>query len=143
MVDPIVKVTRIFDAIPELVFDAWLDAALIGKWMFGPSVRDEEIVSLQLEPKVGGRFSFLVERQGEEIEHSGQYFEIDPPRRLVFSWGIVGGDSSCVAVEVAGDENGSELILTHFMHPDWADHMEQTRAGWTHMLDKLAEALNT
>jgi hypothetical protein len=46
-----------------------------------------------------------------------------------------------VAVEIAGDDNGCELILTHFLHPDWADYVERTRQGWTFMLGKLAEAL--
>jgi uncharacterized protein YndB with AHSA1/START domain len=141
MIDPVVKVTQIFDATPELVFDAWLDAAVIERWMFGPTVREEEIVHLELDPRVGGRFSFLVKRQGEEIDHIGQYLEIDSPRRLVFTWGIAGSDSSSVAVEIAGDDHGSELILTHFLHPDWADYVERTRAGWTFMLAKLAEAL--
>jgi uncharacterized protein YndB with AHSA1/START domain len=143
MSDPIVKVTRTFDTIPELVFDAWLDTAMLERWMFGSGVRDEEIIHLQLEPKVGGRFSFLVRRNGDEIDHVGRYLEIDSPRRLVFTWGIVGSDNSSVAVEIAGDDKGCELILTHFLHPDWADHVERTRQGWAFMLGKLAEALQT
>lgn len=141
MNDPIVKVTRTFDVVPELVFDAWMDTAMLEKWMFGPHVRDEEIVHLELDPTVGGRFSFLVRREGEEIDHVGQYLEIDSPRRLVFTWGIAGADSSTVSVEFAGDENGSELILTHFLHPDWAGYVERTRQGWAVMINKLAEAL--
>lgn len=141
MSDPIVKITQTFNVIPELVFDAWLDTAILEKWMFGPDVRDEAIVHLELDPRVGGRFSFLVRRQGDEIDHVGQYLEIDSPRRLIFTWGIVGSDSSTVAVEIAGDDKGCELILTHFLHPDWADYVERTRQGWTFMLGKLAEAL--
>jgi uncharacterized protein YndB with AHSA1/START domain len=141
MSDPIVKVTKTFDAIPELVFDGWLDTAMLEKWMFGPAVRDEEIVHLELDPRVGGRFSFLVRRGGEEIDHVGRYLEIDSPRRLVFTWGIVGSDNSTVAVEIAGDDKGCELILTHFLHPDWADYVERTRQGWAFMLEKLGEAL--
>jgi uncharacterized protein YndB with AHSA1/START domain len=86
MSDPVVKITQTFHVIAELVFDAWLDTSVLEKWMFGPAVRDEEIVHLELDPKVGGKFSFLVRRQGEEIDHVGQYFEIDSPRRLIFTW---------------------------------------------------------
>lgn len=82
-----VRVTRRYTAPPERVFDAWLDAEMIGKWMFGPALRDEEIVRLSLDARVGGSFSFVVRRQGEEIDHMGEYLEIDRPRRLVFTWG--------------------------------------------------------
>ena len=80
-----VRVTRRYTAPPERVFDAWLDAEMIGKWMFGPALRDEEIVRLSLDARVGGSFSFVVRRQGEEIDHMGEYLEIDRPRRLVFT----------------------------------------------------------
>lgn len=56
--------------------------------MFGPAVRDEAIVRLDLAPHVGGSFSFVVRRQGEEINHVGTYLEIERRRRLVFTWGI-------------------------------------------------------
>jgi uncharacterized protein YndB with AHSA1/START domain len=59
-----VVVTHRFAASPERVFDAWLDPALIGQWMFGPAVREEEVLRLATDPRVGGSFSFLVRRQG-------------------------------------------------------------------------------
>ncbi len=70
--DCIVRVTRRFTASAERVFDAWLDTALLGMWMFGPPLRDEEVLRLTLEPRVGGSFSFLVRRQGQEIDHVGE-----------------------------------------------------------------------
>ena len=82
-----VTVRRRFSASAEQVFDAWLDPAMIGQWMFGPKLRDEEIVSLKVDAQVGGRFSFVVRREGKELDHVGKYLEIDRPRRLVFTWG--------------------------------------------------------
>lgn len=46
-------VERQFEVTPEKVFDAWLDPDRLAQWMFGPKVRDEEIVRLTLDPKVG------------------------------------------------------------------------------------------
>jgi uncharacterized protein YndB with AHSA1/START domain len=37
-----VCVVRRFSASPERVFDAWLDPAMVGRFMFGPGLRDEE-----------------------------------------------------------------------------------------------------
>src|SRR5688500_1328867 len=85
-----IEVIRSFSLPPEEVFNAWLDPAKIGKWMFGPPLRDEKVVRMGLEAKVGGRFSFVVEREGKEFDHTGEYLEIERPRRLAFTWGIRG-----------------------------------------------------
>lgn len=138
-----VRVVQRFDASPERVFDAWLDTAMLGRWMFGPGVRDEEIVRLALDARVGERFSFVVRRDGEEIDHVGEYLEIDRPRRLAFSWGIAGVsvDESRVTIDITPHDTGTELVLRHELDPDWADYADRTQAGWTHMLDALARAL--
>ena len=139
-----VRVTHRYTASPERVFDAWLDPAMLGRWMFGPDVRNEEIVRLSLDARVGGTFSFVVRRQGDEIEHIGEYLEIDRPRRLAFTWGIKAdsNDFSRVVIDIARRDQGTDLTLTHELHPDWADYAARTEAGWTTMLDALAKALN-
>jgi uncharacterized protein YndB with AHSA1/START domain len=69
------------------VFDAWLSPELLGRWVFGAKVPDEEILRLAVDRRVGGSFSFLGRSQGEEIDHVGRYLEIDRPHRLVSSRG--------------------------------------------------------
>ena len=138
-----VRVARRFGASPERVFDAWLSAEMIGRWMFGPALRNEEVVRIAIDARPGGAFSFLVRRQGEEIDHVGKYLEIDRPKRLVFSWGIAreseGG--SRVIIEIVPTAAGCELTLTHQLHPDWANYATRTEQGWTRMLDALAALL--
>lgn len=138
-----VRVTRRFEASPERVFDAWLDPEMIGKWMFGPALRDEEVLRVAVEPRVGGTFSFLVRRQGEEIDHVGEYLEIDRPRRLAFTWATKDSlpDTSRVVVEITPLEAGAELVLTHELHPNWADYAGRVEVGWTKMVAALAEML--
>jgi uncharacterized protein YndB with AHSA1/START domain len=138
-----VQVTRSFDVTPEQVFDAWLDPGVIGRWMFGPALRDEEVVHLETDARVGGRFSFLVRRQGAEIDHVGTYLEIDRPRALAFTWGIAGEsvDESTVRIEIAPRGAGCELTLTHELPPKWADYAERTKGGWTKMLEALGAAV--
>lgn len=136
-----VTVVHRFKAAPERVFDAWLSPDLLGQWMFGAKLRDEEILRISVDGRVGGAFSFLVRRQGEEIDHVGTYLEIDRPRRLVFTWGIGEGDSSRVVVDIVPVGTGCELTLTHELHPDWADYAARTEAGWTKMLGVLEEVL--
>lgn len=137
-------VTRRFNASPERVFDGWLDPEMIGRWMFGPALREEEVVRIVLDARVGGVCSFVVRRQGEELDHIGEYLEIDRPRRLVFTWAIAPNppDSSRVIVDIVPLATGSELTLTHELHPDWADYASRTEAGWSTMLDALAATLS-
>ncbi len=135
-------ITHKFDASPERVFDAWLNPEMVGKWMFGSEIRDEEIVSIDIDPKPGGEFSFLVNRQNTVIDHIGTYLVIERPKRLEFKWGVKGmSDSSRVIVEIAGKDSITELTLTHELHPDWAEYLERTKEGWSKMMDVLEKNL--
>lgn len=136
-----VRISFAFAASPARVFDAWLDPEMIGKWMFGPALRDEEILRLSVDAQQGGCFSFLVRRNGQEIDHVGEYLLIDRPRQLVFTWGIKGSASSRVIIDIVPQGTGCELTLTHELHPDWADYASRTEAAWTKMLEALAKAV--
>jgi uncharacterized protein YndB with AHSA1/START domain len=138
-----VQVMRRFEAPPERVFDAWLSPALIGRFMFGPALRDEEVLHIEVDARLGGAFSFLVRRQGQEIDHVGHYLVIERPRRLAFTWGIVGEseDESRVEIAIAPRDGGCELEVTHRMDPRWAEYADRVRAGWSTMCDALARAL--
>jgi uncharacterized protein YndB with AHSA1/START domain len=140
---PRARVTHKYNATAERVFDAWLDTALIGRWMFGPALREEEIVRLSLDARVGGRFSFVVRRQGQEIDHIGRYLELTRPHRLVFTWAVAPAkdDGSRVVVEIAPFGNECELTLTHELTPEWAAYVDRTREGWTKMLTALGATL--
>ena len=108
-----VRVTHRYMAPPEQVFTAWIDPDSIGRWMFGPNVRDETVVQLVTDARVGGAFSFVVLRGGQEIDHVGNYLEIEPPRRLAFTWGIRENlpETSRVTIDIAPLATGCELVL--------------------------------
>lgn len=137
------QVTHSFDADPEKVFDAWIQADLIGQWMFGPAVRDEEVLKITVDARVGGQYSFLVKRNGEEIDHVGVYEQVTRPRRLVFSWGVRADLplASRVVVDIAFLVSGCQLKLTHELDPDWAEYVPRVQESWTKMLGALAKLL--
>ena len=134
--NPIVIVTHHFESAPERVFDAWLDPKLIAQWMIGLTDGDEEMVSVNVNARVGGRFSFVVRRSGQLIDHVGQYLELVRPQRLAFTWGVAPetGDNSRVTIDLVPLGNGTELTLTHEMDPEWASYAKQTRQGWAAIL---------
>ncbi|MFP2960461.1 SRPBCC domain-containing protein [Myxococcus sp. 1LA] len=138
-----VRVTRQFNASPERVFDAWLKPEMVGQWMIGSAVRDEEVLRLAIDARVGGKFSFFVRRAGEEIDHVGTYLEIDRPRRLVFTWHVDKEEDelSRVTVEITPHDAGCELTLTHAMDAKWAEYESRTEQGWATMIDVLVRRL--
>ncbi|WP_043711668.1 SRPBCC family protein [Corallococcus macrosporus] len=138
-----VRVTRQFTASPERVFDAWLEPEMVGQWMIGSAVRDEEVLRLAIDARVGGTFSFFVRRGAEELDHVGTYLEIDRPRRLVFTWHVDKEEDtlSRVTVEITPRDTGCELTLTHEMDAKWAEYASRTEQGWGTMLDVLVRAV--
>ena len=133
---PTIKVTRRFSYPPERVFDAWLDPKRAGRWLF--SAPGGEMVRVEIDARVGGSFTFVDRRAGEDVEHVGKYEEIDRPRRLVFTFAVPKFSAvyTRVSVDIVALPTGCELTLTHEgVLPEW---QERTTAGW----GKLLEALN-
>lgn len=137
-----VRVTRRYDAAPERVFDAWLDAEKAAVWMFATPTG--EMVRAETDARVGGRFTFTDHRDGEDVEHTGEYLEIDRPRRLVFTFGVpaYSPDFDRVSIDIIPLDAGCELTLTHEMGAQWAEYAGRTEHGWSLMLDALADALD-
>lgn len=131
--------TRRFAAAPERVFDAWLDPGRAGRWLF--ATPEGEMVRAVIDPRVGGTFRFVDRRDGQDVEHTGEYLEIDRPRRLVFTFSVDGSDADRVVVEITPLETGCALTLTHEMHPEWAEYAGRTERGWAMILDGLARTL--
>jgi len=132
-----VRVTRRFDASAERVFDAWLDPAKVAKWFapqLGPMVR------VAIDARVGGRFSFCQRRGADDVDHVGEYLELDRPRRLVFTWAMADApdDASRVSIDIAPSGSGCELTLVHEMDSKWKDYASRTESGWKSLLDGIA-----
>lgn len=137
------RASRDIEASAERIFDAWTEPAMVGRWMFGPAVRDEEVVSLSIELRVGGTFSFAVRRQGTVFDHIGEYLEIERPRRLVFTWAVKEDKPqwSRVAVDIAPAARGCGVTVTQQLHPDRRDFKARAEEAWAKMLAALAKAL--
>ncbi|MDX1503009.1 MAG: SRPBCC domain-containing protein [Thermoanaerobaculia bacterium] len=134
-----VRVARRFSASPERVFDAWLDPEKARRFLY--ATEEGEMVRVEIDPRVGGRYTIVERRDGQEIEHTGEYLVIDRPRRLVFTLSVpfYSDEVDEITVEIAPTEDGCELVLTHETTPQWAD---QSGEGWKMILEGLAAALS-
>jgi uncharacterized protein YndB with AHSA1/START domain len=134
-----VRISRHFDASAERVFDAWLDPRRAGRWLFATATG--QMVRAAIDARVGGSFVFIDRRNGEDIEHSGEYLEIDRPKRLVFRF-VVPKYSSVytrVAIDIVPVGAGCDLTLVH--EGVLPEYQQQTQSGWQAILAALAVQL--
>lgn len=136
-----VRVTRQYAFSAERVFDAWLDPVLAAKWLFTNS--SGRIVRAEVDPRVGGRFTFADLRDGEEVEHVGEYLEIDRPHRLVFTFAVpkYSPDFDRVTIDITPQGGGCELTLAHEIAPEWISYARGAQNAWLLMLEGLAAGL--
>ena len=83
MPDLSLTVRRTIRAEPQKIFEAWLDPAMMTKFM---SPRPDMVVrEARSDPRVGGTF-FVLMVGDKDYPHSGTYKEVTRYSRLVFTW---------------------------------------------------------
>jgi len=96
-------------------------------------------VDARLDPRPGG--AFRIDVDGEHFA-AGEYREVEPPRRLVMSWGWEGGGevapgSTTVEITLTPDGDGTLLRLRHRDLPNEVQRASH-RKGWTLYAGRLA-----
>ena len=116
-------------ASPADVFPYFIDPALLVQWI-------GEWADLHPEP--GGRFALDIGKTPVR----GEYVEIEPPRRVVFTWGVAGKDSlppGSTTVEIVLTADGPDTVVQLFHHDLPAEEFDSHLAGWTAKLDQLVQ----
>jgi uncharacterized protein YndB with AHSA1/START domain len=75
-------ITRAFDAAPDLVFKALTTPELVQRWW---GFETSEWLVCEIDLRVGGKWRYVTRDDGEEVGFHGEYREITPPHRLVFT----------------------------------------------------------
>jgi len=133
------EIKRLIKAPRERVYAAWTDPAQMKQW-FGPeNVQTRDLIA---DARVGGTFRWdLTNPEGEEMTMRGEYRELQPGKKIVFTWQWADDEDwenhvSIVTVELADADGGTELRLTHEQLPNEESRDGHTR-GWESALDKL------
>lgn len=118
------------EAPPEVVFAHLVTVEGMLAWMGQHA---------ELQPVPGGRFA--LDTNGTPFR--GQYLEVDPPRRVVMSWGIAGSDdlppgASRVEFTLTATPTGTLLDLVHSTLPQ--PQADGHAKGWAHYLARLQTA---
>jgi uncharacterized protein YndB with AHSA1/START domain len=80
-----IVITRTFSGPARIVFDAWTRPELVRRW-WAPRALGVSIVSCDADVRVGGRYRYVLKPATEdEFAFSGEYSEITPHSRLVYT----------------------------------------------------------
>lgn len=93
----------------------------------------------EIDLRVGGRFRVAMRSaDGDTHDVSGTYLEVEPNRKLVFSWAwrSTPERESRVTVRIEPDAQGCELVLLHEQFFDEAAR-DGHNHGWSGALVKL------
>jgi uncharacterized protein YndB with AHSA1/START domain len=133
---PSLTIRRRFNAPRATVYAAWTKPDEIQRW-FGPA--GAHTLEAQADVRVGGRFRIkFCNRDGNELEVSGVYRELEVDSRLVFTWvwRATPERESLVTVALAPDGEGTLMTFTHEQFFDEAAR-DSHHAGWSGAFDKL------
>ena len=146
-----VRLQRTIPAPPERVYRAWLDPAVLARWM---AVGSRAVTRADVDERVGGHLRIWQATSGGDAGgFDAELLELVPDERIVLKWRFVGPDRQfdpahdsllSITLRPAGD-GGTELMLVHERLEAFAAAMPEVAAyvetGWRLALDQLAEAV--
>ncbi len=124
-------VTTTIDATPQEVFPYLVQPEQLLRWLG---------TWAEVDPRPGGVFAIDM----GQTQVRGTYVTVEPPHRVVFTWGIPGNEqlpaaSSTVEIVLRPDGDATIVELTHRDLP--VERVDDHRQGWTNRLGDLGSAL--
>ena len=137
------RIERTFDAPVQAVFDAWTSEEVMRRWLHAD--RDWETPEAVVDLRIGGVVRAVMRNPhtGAEYGGGGTYREIDPPRRLAFTW-LWDGDTRRTLIEIDFEE-ADGVTTARFTHSGlWDDKaVREHRKGWGRCFDNLESTLES
>src|SRR5689334_1793977 len=135
--DKTLRIERTFSAPAQAVFDAFTSEEVMRRWWH--AAQDWETPEAEVDLRVGGEVRVVMRdpHKGEDYGGGGRYTEVDPPRRLAFTW-IWDHDSTRSLIEIDFEERDGET-RERFTHTGLLDEatVRDHEDGWTRCFDNL------
>ena len=146
--DEQILITREFDALRHLVFEAWTTPELVRRWWHA---RRGEMTVAEIDLRVGGQWRYaMVTEDGFEVAFHGEYLEIVPNERIVSTEtyegvpeGVSEADATTVNTATFAEADGRTTVTILVQAPSKAtrDAIVESgmEAGLQDALDLLEE----
>ena len=139
------SLTRLIDAPRAKVYRCWSEPELLKQW-FAPKPFTTPVAELDLRPG-GGNLIVMKSPEGQEMPNRGQYLEVVPNERIVFTDAYTGdwqpGAKPFMTVILTFEDEGGKTRYTarvrHWSEADKAQHEQMGfEKGWGLCADQLA-----
>lgn len=142
---PGISITRVFEAPRERVWQEWTEPERFADW-FGGTQSDVPLWSVSMDVRPGGswRLTMFAEPGRREIQWEGEYREVAPPERLVFTVTDEPGEDARELVIVVLTDLGDGRTEMHLQQRGGglsAEEYERAAQGWSSFFDRIAERL--
>jgi uncharacterized protein YndB with AHSA1/START domain/dihydrofolate reductase len=135
--DTQILITREFDAPRHLVYRAWTTPELVRRWWSG---KRGQVTVAEIDLRVGGRWRYVMAADGGgEVAFHGQYREVVPDERLVYTEVFDGAPGAHALTSVTFTEAAGRTTLAILVQ---YDNRQDRDAHLDYMGDGLAEALD-
>lgn len=130
-------VQRKINASPDRVYAAWLTPETLIRFM--SNCQGISLTSATTDPRVGGRFSLVMNNGTKDIPHSGTYLALTPHSHIAFTWESEYStvEGSTVTIDLVPEGRETLLTLTHTRFANEGSR-DGHKGGWTTILDGLA-----
>ena len=132
-----VRIERHYPAAPHEVWRAWTQPQALSRW-FGTD-RPGAVTEAEIDLRVGGRYRIVNRLAGGETHDvSGEYLEVVPPSRLVFTWAWRSTPERVSRVSIDLVEQGGGTML-RFVHDRFFDDQARINheRGWQQLFTQL------
>jgi uncharacterized protein YndB with AHSA1/START domain len=117
-----IVIERTFNGPAHIVFDAWTRPELVARW-WAPKGR-ATMVSCEADVRVGGRYRYHLRHAHGDFAFSGEYLEVTPPSRVVYTEifeptasGTKPGDVAITVTVTFSERSGQTHVVSHSQCP--------------------------
>ncbi len=133
------RMERTYAAPAQAVFDAWTSEEVMRRWWHAG--RDWETTEATVDLSVGGALRVVMRDPHSDAEYGGggEYTEIDPPRRLAFTWiwdDDPGRTGQLIEIDFEEYAGATTVRFTHSGLWD-AEAVASHEGGWSTAFDNL------
>lgn len=133
-------IKRIYNADRKTLFKALTDPEILKQWFF-PAREEGWSATVDFNAEVGKNYSITMhDPDGKDYVHSGEFREIIPGQKLVFTWNSQAVQDTVVTITLAEVDGGTEVKLKHEFMPNEEMKKNHTE-GWKQILQNLEKVV--